>query len=124
MPPDLGTNFYVSDVVARKGGILPRQMATVLAGALAVAGVNASANAAPRAAHKSMRSTSKRKSDSELSAAQVADLHAFVVRLVPASADAADIAQQTLLLACSDERPSRIANVDAWLRCIARHLVI
>src|SRR4051794_21967824 len=106
-----------------RGGILPRQIATILAGALAVAG-NAPANAAPRAALRSMRSTSKRKTDCELSAQQVAGLHAFVVRLVPDSADAADIAQQTLLLACSDDRANRVVNVDAWLRCIARHLVI
>jgi DNA-directed RNA polymerase specialized sigma24 family protein len=53
----------------------------------------------------------------------VASLHAFVLRLVPDSAEAADIAQQALLVACSDDGGSRIANVDAWLRCIARHLI-
>src|SRR5207248_5234039 len=48
----------------------------------------------------------------------------FVLRLVPDPADAADIAQQALLLACSDNGGTTIANVDAWLRCIARHLII
>ena len=54
----------------------------------------------------------------------VASLHAFVLRRVPDPDDAADIAQQALLRAWSDHRGSRIANVDAWLRCIARHLII
>jgi len=54
----------------------------------------------------------------------VAELHAFVSRLVPEPADAADIAQQALLVACSDQRASRVANLDAWLRCIARNLII
>jgi len=70
-----------------------------------------------------MRSTSKRRPACELSADLVESLHAFVLRLVPDPADAADIAQQALLLACSDHGESRIANVDAWLRCTARHLV-
>jgi DNA-directed RNA polymerase specialized sigma24 family protein len=71
-----------------------------------------------------MRSTSRRRPAPEISADDVASLHAFVLRLVPEPADAADIAQQALLLACSDHGGSRIANVDAWLRCIARHLII
>jgi DNA-directed RNA polymerase specialized sigma24 family protein len=71
-----------------------------------------------------MRSISKRRPACELSADMVASLHAFVLRLVPDPADAADIAQQALLVACSDHGGSRIANVDAWLRCIARHLII
>jgi len=60
----------------------------------------------------------------ELSADSVTNLHAFVLRLVPEPADAADIAQQALLVAWSESRTSRVANADAWLRCIARHLVI
>jgi DNA-directed RNA polymerase specialized sigma24 family protein len=71
-----------------------------------------------------MRSISRRRPAFELSADMVASLHAFVLRLVPDPADAADIAQQALLLACSNHGGSRIANVDAWLRCIARHLII
>ena len=100
---------------------MPRQFATILAGALAVAGT-APARAAPRNAHQSL--CPKRRSDREFSVDQVAGLHAFVMRLVPETADAADIAQQALLLACSDHGANDIANVDAWLRCIARHLVI
>src|SRR5438105_1332003 len=71
-----------------------------------------------------MRSTSRRRPGPELAADEVASLHAFVLRLVQEPADAADIAQQALLLACSDHGGSRIGNVDAWLRCIARHLII
>jgi DNA-directed RNA polymerase specialized sigma24 family protein len=70
-----------------------------------------------------MRSTSRRRPACELSEDLVASVHAFVLRLVPDPADAADIAQQALLLACCDQGGSRIANVDAWLRCIARHLI-
>jgi len=103
---------------------LPRQINQIFAGALALAVAgSAPARTAPRAAHRSMRSTSKRRPACELSADLVASLHAFVLRLVPDPADAADIAQQTLLLAWSDHGGSRIAKVDAWLRCIARHLV-
>jgi RNA polymerase sigma-70 factor, ECF subfamily len=54
----------------------------------------------------------------------VTSLHAFVERLVPDPDDAADIAQQALLLAFCDQRGSRIVNVEAWLRCTARHLII
>jgi DNA-directed RNA polymerase specialized sigma24 family protein len=103
---------------------LPRQIAPIFAGALALAVAgSAPARTAPRAAHRSIRPTSKRRPDCELSADLVASLHAFVLRLVPDAADAADIAQQALLLACSDNGGSRIANVEAWLRCIARHLI-
>ena len=77
-----------------------------------------------RGAHRSIRSISKRTASRELSADAVERLHAFVLRLVPDPADAADIAQQALLLACSDNGGTTIANVDAWLRCIARHLII
>jgi DNA-directed RNA polymerase specialized sigma24 family protein len=110
---------------------LPGRFAPIIAGVLAVAAnspastaANSPARTAPRGAHRSVRLVSRRKTSCEPSADEVASLHAFVLRLVPEPADAADIAQQTLLLACSDQRGSRIANVDAWLRCIARHLVI
>jgi RNA polymerase sigma-70 factor (ECF subfamily) len=91
--------------------------------ALAVAG-NPPARTASSGPHRPIRSTSRRGPARELSADLVASLHAFVLRLVTDPADAADIAQQALLLACSDDRGSRVVNVDAWLRCIARHLVI
>jgi DNA-directed RNA polymerase specialized sigma24 family protein len=104
---------------------LPRQIASVFAGALALAVAgSAPARTLPRSAHRSMRSTSRRRPDCELSEDLVASLHAFVQRLVPDPADAADVAQQALLVACSDRGGSRIGNVDAWLRCIARHLII
>ena len=93
----------------------------MISGALALAG-SAPARTASRARHRSV--PSRRRQDFELSADVVAGLHAFVLRLVPDPADAADIAQQALLLACSDRGGSRIANVDAWVRCIARHLII
>jgi DNA-directed RNA polymerase specialized sigma24 family protein len=91
--------------------------------ALAVVG-NPGARTASRDAQRSTRSVSKRTPACELSADLVASFHAFVLRLVPDRSDAADIAQQALLLACSADLGTRIANVDAWLRCIARHLVI
>jgi DNA-directed RNA polymerase specialized sigma24 family protein len=102
---------------------LPRRIA-VIAGALALAVAgSAPARTATPAARPSMRSTSRRRPACELSADLVASLHAFVLRLVPDPADAADIAQQALLLAWSDRGGSPIANVDAWLRCTARHLI-
>jgi DNA-directed RNA polymerase specialized sigma24 family protein len=82
------------------------------------------ARTASRGVHRSMRSSSRRRPVCEFSADAVASLHTFVLRRVPDPADAADIAQQTLLRAWSDHRGSRIGNVDAWLRCIARHLII
>jgi DNA-directed RNA polymerase specialized sigma24 family protein len=102
---------------------LPRPIGPIISGALAIAG-NSPARAAARFAHRSIRSTSRRRPACELSSNLVASLHAFVVRLVPDPDDAADIAQQALLVACSDDGGSPIANVDAWLRCIARHLII
>jgi len=102
---------------------LPRRIGPIIAGMLALAG-NSPARTASRGAHRSVRSTSRRKTSCELSAELVASLHAFVQRLVPDPADAADIAQQALLLAWSEDRGTRIVNVDAWLRCIARHLII
>ena len=109
--------------VVGEGGDLPRQIAPIIAGVLAVAG-GSPARIASRPAHRSIRSTSRRKPSCELSAEVVASLHTFVMRFVSEPADAADIAQQALFLACSDQRGSRIANVDAWLRCTARHLII
>jgi len=127
---------------------LPRAIATVIAGVLAVSGLapevvdtseedrvsvesseedrarGSPARTASRGAHRSIRSTSRRRPTCEFSADAVASLHAFVLRRVPDPADAADIAQQALLRAWSDHRGSRIGNVDAWLRCIARHLII
>jgi len=102
---------------------LPRQVATILVGMLAVA-ANSPAASASRSVHRPIRSTTKRRTGCELSAEAIASLHEFVERRISDSADAADIAQQTLLLACSDQRANSIDNVDAWLRCIARHLII
>src|SRR5512140_310940 len=103
-------------------GVLPRHIVPIIAGALALAG-SAPVRTACGATLQSKRSTSRRRSACELSEDMVASLHAFVLRRVPDAADAADIAQPALLLACSDDRRGRIANVDAWLRCIARHLI-
>jgi RNA polymerase sigma-70 factor (ECF subfamily) len=102
---------------------IARRMAPIIVGALAMAGSAAATRTAPRGAYRTMRSTSRRRPACDFSEDLVADLHAFVLRLVPNPADAADIAQQALLLACSDQRGSEIGNVDGWLRCIARHLI-
>jgi len=143
--------FVLPTRVAAEGGTLPRAIFPIIAGMLAVSGAgqaltpevvesseearssvepaeedrahHSHARTASRGAHRSVRSTSRRRLTCELSAEVVASLHAFVLRRVPDAADAADIAQQALLRACSD-RGSRIGNVDAWLRCIARHLII
>src|SRR5207248_9314672 len=77
-----------------------------------------------RGAHRSIRSISKRTASRELSADAVERLHAFVLRLVPDPADAADIAQQALLLACSDNGGTTVANVDARLPRLARPPII
>jgi len=90
---------------------------------LAVA-ANAPARAVSSGAQRSIRSTSRRRSRCELSEDVVEGLHAFVLRRVPDPADAEDIAQQALLFACSDQRKSRVANVEGWLRGIARHLIM
>src|SRR3954468_18104237 len=136
----------------RGRGALPKAIAPIIAGMLAMAGASEArapevvecseedrasvepseedrghespARRASRGAHRSIRATPKRRPPCELSADAVASLHAFVLRRVPDPADASDIAQQALLLACADHGGSRIANVDAWLRCIARHLII
>jgi len=123
---------------------LPRSVAPMIANALAIAGAgharapaivesleesrarNSPARTASRGrgAHRSIRSTSRRRAAFELSPDVVASVHAFVLLLVPDPADAEDIAQQVLLRAWSDRPQSRVANGEAWLRCIARHLII
>jgi RNA polymerase sigma-70 factor (ECF subfamily) len=56
--------------------------------------------------------------------ASAPDIHKFVMRRVSNAADAADIAQQTLLLACAKLHTFRGDNVRGWLFGIAQHLVI
>jgi RNA polymerase sigma-70 factor (ECF subfamily) len=56
--------------------------------------------------------------------ASASDVHKFVLRRVSNGADAADIAQQTLLLACTKLHTFRGENVKAWLYGIAQHQVI
>jgi RNA polymerase sigma-70 factor, ECF subfamily len=56
--------------------------------------------------------------------ASAGDVHKFVMRRVSNAADAADIAQQTLLLACSKLNTFRGDNVRPWLYGIAQHQVI
>ena len=60
----------------------------------------------------------------ELSPAAVTELHQFVARRVSNFADAADIAQQTLLLACAEISTCRGGNLSRWLFTIARHLIV
>ncbi len=60
----------------------------------------------------------------ELSAGIAAELHRFVARFVANLADAADIAQQTLLLACAELSTCRGENLSPWLFAIARHLIV
>jgi RNA polymerase sigma-70 factor (ECF subfamily) len=62
--------------------------------------------------------------DAELSAADISGVYGFVARRVANRADAADIAQQTLLLACAKRGTWRGANLSAWLFAIARHLIV
>jgi RNA polymerase sigma factor (sigma-70 family) len=57
----------------------------------------------------------------ELSAA---DVHRFVAWRVANHADAADIAQQTLLQACLKLSTFRGENFSAWVLTIARHLIV
>jgi RNA polymerase sigma factor (sigma-70 family) len=52
------------------------------------------------------------------------EIHRFVSRRVPNPADAADLSQQTLLLACSKLDTLRGESVLAWLYTIAQHLII
>jgi RNA polymerase sigma-70 factor, ECF subfamily len=56
--------------------------------------------------------------------ASAGDVHKFVMRRVSNAADAADIAQQTLLLACTKLNTFRGDNVRSWLYGIAQHQVI
>jgi len=53
-----------------------------------------------------------------------AEVHRFVARRVRNLDDAADIAQQTLLLACAKRSTCRAENASAWLFTIARHLIV
>ncbi|HEU4384881.1 MAG TPA: RNA polymerase sigma factor [Anaeromyxobacteraceae bacterium] len=58
------------------------------------------------------------------SAAAAVALHRYVSRRVSNSADAADIAQQALLLAWGEREGHGRQHPQAWLFAIARHLVI
>ena len=51
-------------------------------------------------------------------------VHRFVTRRVTNHADAADIAQQTLMLGCAKFGTLRGDNVIGWLLVIARHLIV
>jgi RNA polymerase sigma-70 factor (ECF subfamily) len=53
-----------------------------------------------------------------------ADVHRFVARRVANPLDAADIAQQTLLVACAKLDTCRGERVSPWLFKIARHLIV
>jgi RNA polymerase sigma-70 factor (ECF subfamily) len=59
----------------------------------------------------------------ELSAADVSRVYGFVAGRVANRADAADIAQQALLVACVKRDTWRGENYSAWLLAIARHLI-
>jgi RNA polymerase sigma-70 factor, ECF subfamily len=59
----------------------------------------------------------------ELSAEDVSRVYGFVAARVANRADAADIAQQTLLLACAKRDSWRGQSYSAWLLAIARHLI-
>ena len=59
----------------------------------------------------------------ELSGADAAEVYRFVARRVANRTDAADIAQQTLLVACAKRDTCR-ENFSAWLLAIARHLIV
>jgi DNA-directed RNA polymerase specialized sigma24 family protein len=56
--------------------------------------------------------------------ASAPDVQRFVSRRVQNPADAADLAQQTLLLACSKLHTFRGERILAWLHAIAQHLII
>ena len=62
--------------------------------------------------------------DLELSAAHAAQVHRFVARRVANHADAADIAQQALMIACEKSDSFRGASASAWLLTIARNLIV
>lgn len=52
------------------------------------------------------------------------DVHRFVLQRVANRADAADISQEALLIACSKLATFRGDNLNAWLFAIARNLII
>jgi len=60
----------------------------------------------------------------ELSTTHAAEVHRFVARRVANVADAADIAQQTLLLACTKLGDCRGENLSGGLFTIARNLIV
>lgn len=60
----------------------------------------------------------------EFTAADVSAVYRFVARRVANRADAADIAQQTLLLGCAKRVMHRGGPLSAWLIAIARRLVV
>ncbi len=60
----------------------------------------------------------------DLSAHLVPEVHRFVARRVANADDAADIAQQTLVLACVGLSRCRNENLSPWLLAIARHLIV
>jgi DNA-directed RNA polymerase specialized sigma24 family protein len=60
----------------------------------------------------------------EISAADVSAVYQFVARRVANPADAADIAQQALLVGCAKRLTHRGGPLSAWLIVIARHLVV
>ena len=60
----------------------------------------------------------------EFSAADVSAVHHYVERRVPNRADAADIAQEALLVGCAKRLTCRSQNQSGWLLAIARHLII
>jgi len=60
----------------------------------------------------------------ELAPAALAELQKFVRRHVATSADAADIAQQTVLIACTEIGVAPWDNLSRWLLTVARHLIV
>ena len=60
----------------------------------------------------------------EFSAADMSTVYYFVARRVPNLADAADIAQEALLIGCEKRLTCRGGNQSAWLLAIARHLIV
>jgi DNA-directed RNA polymerase specialized sigma24 family protein len=56
--------------------------------------------------------------------ASASEVQRFVSRRVQNPADAADLAQQTLLLACSKLHTFRGERILSWLQAIAQHLII
>ena len=57
-------------------------------------------------------------------AAAAPDVHRFVSHRIANAADAADISQQALLLACTKLETFRGGNVPGWLFAIARNQII